>query len=374
MPAEAAAEQPSATPRTVTRGWLADGRDILYFDERPTTNERVDRRTLSSVSARPSIRYDPLTGEWVTIAGHRQDRTHLPAQHDCPLCPSRDGRATEIPASDYDVVVFENRFPSYARLPHSGSGDELADDRFSQRPGVGRCEVICFTSDHDASFSQLSAARVRTVLEAWIERTHALSQLRDIEQVFCFENRGEEIGVTLSHPHGQIYGYPFLTPRTERSLTLARDHQHRTGRNLFADNLAAELASSERVVHQSAHWSAFVPFAARWPVELHLYPHRHLPDLPALTEAERADLCEIYPRLLRRAEVAFGSPLPYIAAWHQAPVRHGRDLAYLHLQLFSIRRAPGKLKYLAGSESAMGAFINDRAPEETARILREADA
>jgi UDPglucose--hexose-1-phosphate uridylyltransferase len=197
MPAEAAAEQPSATPRTVTRGWLADGRDILYFDERPTTNERVDRRTLSSVSARPSIRYDPLTGEWVTIAGHRQDRTHLPAQHDCPLCPSRDGRATEIPASD-----------------------------------------------HDASFSQLSAARVRTVLEAWMERTHALSQLRDVEQVFCFENRGEEIGVTLSHPHGQIYGYPFLTPCTERSLTLARDHQHRTGRNLFADTLAAELASS----------------------------------------------------------------------------------------------------------------------------------
>jgi UDPglucose--hexose-1-phosphate uridylyltransferase len=192
-----------------------------------------------------------------------------------------------------------------------------------------------------------------------------------VEQVFPFENRGEEIGVTLGHPHGQIYAYPFVTPRTRRMLDSARRHHVRTGRNLFADVLAAEVADGRRIVARGTHWTAFVPAAARWPFEVHLYPHRQVPDLPALDDAERDDFAAVYSGVLRRFDALFDSPMPYIAAWHQAPVRTDRDLAYLHLELFSIRRSQQKLKYLAGSESGMGVFINDIPPERAAEMLRE---
>ena len=154
----------------------------------------------------------------------------------------------------------------------------------------------------------------------------------------------------------------------------ARRHRQRTGRSLFADVLAGEQEAGERVVSRSAHWTAFVPAAARWPFEVHLYANRAVPDLPALDEDERADFCAVYLDLLRRFDGLFDSRMPYISAWHQAPVpgHPDRDLARLHLQLFSIRRSAGKLKYLAGSESAMGVFINDIAPETAAQMLRDA--
>ena len=189
----------------------------------------------------------------------------------------------------------------------------------------------------------------------------------------CFENRGEEIGVTLAHPHGQIYGYPFVTPRTRQMLESARAHRERTWRNLFADVLAAEQADGSRVVTRGTHWTAFVPAAARWPMEVHLYPNRQVADLPGLTDEERDEFAEIYLDVLHRLDALYDSPMPYIAAWHQAPVRIDRDLAYLHLEVFSIRRAAGKLKYLAGSESGMGAFINDVMPEQAAALLRDVD-
>jgi UDPglucose--hexose-1-phosphate uridylyltransferase len=234
------------------------------------------------------------------------------------------------------------------------------------RAGAGRCEVVCFTSEHDSSFSRLSAAQVELVMAAWVDRTAELSLLPGVEQVFCFENRGAEIGITLAHPHGQIYAYPFLTPRTRRHLDAAARYR---GGHLFTDVLAAERAGS-RVVAANEHWTAFVPAAARYPFEVHLYPHRRVPDLVALSEEERSAFGPLYTSVLRALDGVFGVVMPYVSAWHQAPVRERRDLAYLHLELFSVRRAPGKLKYLAGSESAMGAFVNDVLPEEAARLLR----
>jgi len=213
---------------------------------------------------------------------------------------------------------------------------------------------------------------VRTILETWIDRTTQLNATTGVEQVFCFENRGEEIGITLSHAHGQIYAYPFVPPRMQRILQSARAHRDRTGQNLFADVLAAENDGGDRIVMRGDHWTAFVPFAARWPLEVHLFPHRHVERLPELDDDERTEFSHIYPELLRALEQAWGSHLPYIAAWQQAPTNAEAGLAYLHLQISSVRRAPGKLKYLAGSETAMGAFINDLRPEDTAQRVREA--
>jgi UDPglucose--hexose-1-phosphate uridylyltransferase len=356
--------------RTLTH--LADGRELIYFDESDAAvRDLPDRRELPPPPHASQIRHDPILDEWVAIAAHRQTRTHLPPSDECPLCPSTPERSTEIPAYDYDVVVFENRFPSFSHRLSQVGPPELPG-LSETRPGAGRCEVVCFTSDHNASFASLTPARVRTVMEAWADRTAELSALNSVEQVFCFENRGEEIGVTLHHPHGQIYAYPFVTPRTRRMLRSARAHAARhDGANLFAEVLAAERAARTRVVAGNEHWTAFVPAAARWPYEVHLYPHRKVPDIPALSTVERDAFGPLYLEVLRRMDGLFGVAMPYIAGWFQAPVRADRDLAYLHLQLFSSRRAPGKLKYLAGSESAMGVFVNDVRPEEAARMLRE---
>jgi UDPglucose--hexose-1-phosphate uridylyltransferase len=351
---------------------LADGREILYFDDdrHPVARTAVDPRDLPPVSTHSQLRYDALLREWVVIASHRQSRTFLPPADQCPLCPSRPDRATEVPESDYQVVVFENRFPSLATgvatdLPTSAPGAPAAE----LRPGYGRCEVVCFTSEHDRVFADLGSDRARLVVDVWAERTAELSRLDGVQQVYCFENHGEEIGVTLSHPHGQIYAYPFVTPRVTKVLATVRGHREDTGGDLFADVVAAER-SGPRVVTANEHWTAFVPAAARWPFEVQLFPTRKVPDLPALTDDERDAFVEVYLDVLARFARRMDTPMPYIASWNQAPVHEGRDEWWLHLQLFSLRRAPGKLKYLAGSESGMGAFITDTNPEDVAEALR----
>ncbi|MFJ7998514.1 galactose-1-phosphate uridylyltransferase [Streptomyces sp. NPDC096310] len=341
--------------KTSTR--LADGREIVYYDSRDdAVRDTPDRRPLGPVATTSEVRHDPLLGDSVAIASHRQGRTYHPPADECPLCPSRDGRLSEIPEPEYDVAVFENRFPSLA-------GDS------------GRCEVVCFTSDHDASFADLTDEQAALVLDAWTDRTAELAELPQVEQVFAFENRGAEIGVTLAHPHGQIYAYPFVTPRSALMLRSVAAHREATGRNLFDDLVAKEAADGSRIVLDGEHWVAFVPYAAHWPYEVHLYPKRRVPDLRGLDDAARTEFPQMYLELLRRFDRIFGEgepPTPYIAAWHQAPFRAaGRDDFALHLELFTIRRTSGKLKFLAGSESGMSVFINDVPPEAAAERLRE---
>jgi UDPglucose--hexose-1-phosphate uridylyltransferase len=349
---------------------LADGRELLYYDEQPDVDRSApDRRDLPATATSSQIRWDPLFRYWSVIAGHRQSRTYRPPTSDCPLDPSRDGRLTEIPASDYDVVVFENRFPSLT----TQASEELATDEFPFRsaPGIGRCEVVCFTSNHDTSFAQLPPSRARTVIDALADRTTELSRIDGVQYVFCFENRGEEIGVTLTHPHGQIYAYPFVPSRMERAAQSAYQYLDQTGSCLSCTIVAAERKASIRVVAETDLWTAHVPFAARWPYEVRLVPQRHVPDLPSLTSDERDDLARIYLDVLQRFDRLFGGGrTPYIAGWHQAPVHRDRDVWHLAAEVFTIRRAPGKLKYLAGSESGAGVWINDVTPEVAAARLR----
>jgi UDPglucose--hexose-1-phosphate uridylyltransferase len=357
---------------------LADGREAIFFTDRggrPVENV-IDRRPLTERAGHGQVRFDRLTGEWVAVAAHRQARTYLPPADECPLCPSRDGRLSEIPAGDFDVVVFENRFPSLGpelgTLPAPGPDGEQTLWG-SPTPAYGRCEVVVFTPEHDGSFAGLSHERARTVVETWAQRTETLSALEGVRHVFPFENRGEQIGVTLHHPHGQIYAYPYPAPYAARLAGRSRAHLERTGRPLMGEVLADESAAGERMVLETEHFSAFVPYAARWPLEVHLVPHRQVPDLAALTGAERDELAAVYRDLVRRVDRLYDTPTPYISAWHQAPVTDAdREAGWLHLQLASPRRAEDKLKFLAGSEAAMGAFINDVTAEQTAARLREA--
>ena len=358
----------SSPPLFKTMIHLSDGRELFYFDEVQTDRSAPDTRDLPVTQTNSLIRLDPVLDEWTVIASHRQSRTYLPPPDQCPLDPSTPARASEIPAYAYDVVVFENRFPSLAEAPPWEQPDP---GPFLSRPGNGRCEVVCFTSDHNSSFSALPFQRVRQVVDVWADRTAALSALPGVELVFPFENRGEEIGVTLHHPHGQVYAYPFLSPRVARQVHVAREHLAATGSLLCCEVVERESAA-ERVVASTEHWVAFVPFAARWPYEVHFYPRRHVADLTGLSSQERDELAVIYPDVLRRFDRLFDAPMPYIAAWNQAPVNEGRELAHLHLELFSSRRSATKLKYLAGSESAMGVFVNDILPEDAAELLRNA--
>lgn len=361
---------------------LADGRELFYYDDPGTTlgaERAVDARALDARPDTATMRQDILTGDWITFATKRQNRVMMPGADADPLAPQTPANPSEVPAR-YDVAVFENRSPAFGPALNEAVGgvpaaknptrglDDLAVLRIGRtRTSIGRCEVVCFSPDHEGSFGTQSVTRARTVIEAWADRTAALSALPGIQQVFPFENRGEAIGVTLPHPHGQIYSYPYVTPRTQRLL----DSIDRTAPDLMARVLESER-DSDRVVLQGEHWTAFVPFAARWPLEVQLMPHRHAPDFAALTDAERDELAPLYLRLLRGVDALYSTPTPYIAAWHQAPVHTGRDTVRMRLELTSPRRAEDKLKFLAGSEAAMGAWTAEILPEVAAERLRTA--
>jgi len=376
------------TPETLGAGVvkrptrLADGRELIYYDDPGTAlgpERGIDARTLEPRPDTATMRRDVLTGDWISVAAARQNRAFLPPAHLDPLAPQTETNPSEIP-SLYDVAVFENKSPSFGPALAEAHGDapaavdaprDLADldapGLGRTRTSIGRCEVVCFSPEHSGSFGTQSRTRARTVIEAWADRTAALSALPGVQQVFPFENRGEAIGVTLPHPHGQIYSYPYITPRTT-SLLRSIEQQ---GDDMFARILDFERAS-ERVILEGEHWTAFVPFAARWPLEVHVLPHRHVADITETTDAERDELAPLYLRLLRGIDALYETPTPYIAAWHQAPVRTGRDVVRLNLQITSPRRAADKLKYLAGSEAAMGAWIGDVPPETAAERLRAA--
>jgi UDPglucose--hexose-1-phosphate uridylyltransferase len=361
---------PSITKRVHS---LADGRELIYFDDADTSlaPERApDLRHPEPRPATATMRQDPLTGEWVSIAAARQNRVFLPPAELDPLAPATPSNPSEVP-SNYDVAVFENKSPSFGPSLIDDDAPDGLDDLAAigigrARTSVGRCEVVCFSPEHEGSFGSLTPSRARTVIEAWADRTAALSAMPNVQQVFPFENRGEAIGVTLHHPHGQIYAYPYVTPRTTRLIAAVEQY----GPTLFADILASERAG-ERVVLTGEHWTAFVPFAARWPIEVHMLPHRQVADFAGTDDAERDELATLYLRLLRGIDALYDTPTPYIAAWHQAPVNAHRSDIRLMLQLTSPRRAADKLKFLAGSESAMGAWIGDIPPERAADLVRD---
>ena len=352
---------------------LSDGRDVFYFDDADTTLEAKRKPDAREKSPRPEVaemRLDVLSGEWISVAAHRHARAFLPPASECPLCPSSAAFLSELP-DNFDVAVFENRNPSFAQVP--GTVDDK--NYWVQptlplgitKPSIGRCEVVVFSPEHEGSLGSQSSGRIRTILDALADRTDAILRMPGVRTVFPFENRGQEIGVTLQHPHGQIYAYPYVTPTQEKIYASLSRH----GNALFQDILEFEQGS-ERELIRGEHFTAFVPFAARWPIEVTIMPHRHVQNLTQLGEDELVELASIYSRVLRGVDAMYDSPTPYVAGWHQAPMFDGGENFRLYFKLTSPRRAADKLKYLAGSESAMGAFIADFPQETTAARLREA--
>jgi UDPglucose--hexose-1-phosphate uridylyltransferase len=301
-------------------------------------------------------RFNELRREEVVYAIHRQDRTFLPPEDHCPLCPTpADLRSigaieTEIPFPAFEIAVFDNRYPTF------------------QAP-QGAAEVVVYTDSHHGSLGTLAPERAEALMWVWRHRYQELGARADVQYVLIFENRGVEVGATLHHPHGQIYGYPFLPPVPK--LELAADV--RLEGCAPCALLRQELNDGRRVVYENESVAAYIPYAARWPYEAHVVTRQHRPSLLDCEPAELRLLAECLQTLVRGYDTLFARPFPYVMVVHQAPT-DGRSRGHLHVEFYPPLRTADKLKYPAGSEQGGGTFVGDTLPENSAGALREAIA
>jgi len=318
------------------------------------------------------MRWHPLREEWVVTATHRQRRTYHPPRGACPFCPARGSRGFhEVPRGDYDVVAFENRFPTFARTPPRPSvrGSALAP----VRPSRGICEVVLYSPRHELTLAGLPLAQIYKLVRVWTDRYLELGARPFIRFVYIFENKGEAVGVTLTHPHGQIYAFPFLPPVIERELAASRRYFLRRRRCLVCDAAARERRERRRMLFSGGGFDAFVPFYARWPYEVHIVSRRHVQDLAQLENAERWGLARMLKRVALTYDSLFGFSMPYMMILRQRPT-DGRAHRSFHfrVEFCPLHRTAGKLKYQAGCESGAGTFSNDVLPEDAASSLRRA--
>ncbi len=316
-------------------------------------------------------RYDPTSDTWVTFADHRQDRTFLPAAADCPLCPTTPGGpATEIPRTAFEIAVFDNRFPSLS--PDAATDLEAPGGPYRRDAARGRCEVVVYSDQHDSSLATLGRDRTRLLVDVWADRYDVLASEPGVAYVMPFENKGAVVGVTLDHPHGQVYAYPDVPPRVAARLAAGRAHHTRTGRCVHCDVVTQEIRDATRIVARTDDVVAFVPFASRFPYEVQVVPTAHCGTLSAASTGLRDQLADVLHRLLVGYDRLFDQSLPYVLAVHQRPTGAGDwdDIAHLHIEIAPPHRTADKLKYLAGSELAAGSFITDVLPEAAAETLR----
>ena len=345
-----------------------DGRRlILYADQ--TWACAPDAPSPSSERREPNshLRWHPLRGEWIAYASHRQNRTFLPPAEFNPLAVTTDpSHPTELPAGPWEVAVFENLFPTLVATAHGAPGLSVPT-----RPGGGACEVVVFTQDPTTSLGALPLRRLDLVARVWADRYIELGERADVDYVFEFENRGVEVGVTLSHPHGQIYAYPFVPPIPARELQQQADHLAVHGRGLLEQIVATELEDGRRVLYRGDHVAAFIPVFARYSYEVWIATRRAVPSIAAFTDAERADFVRALKTVLMKYDGLWSKPFPYIMVFHQAPTDgKPHPEAHFHVEFYPAYRMPGRLKYLAGSEMGAGVFTADTLPEEKAKELQ----
>lgn len=308
------------------------------------------------------LRWNPTAREWVSTASHRQHRPQMPEDW-CPFCPG-SGRVPD----HYDVYIYPNDFAALS-IPAPEPAIQ-GDDFYRVEPSEGKCDVVLYHPDHTTSLPQLSLDHLTRLVRLWRRRFVELRAMAGIRYVLIFENKGAVIGVTMPHPHGQIYAFPYIPPRLDRELSAARAHYRRRGRCVFCDVLKKERRDSRRLVAENAHFTAFVPFYARWPYEVHIFPRRHLGTLDDLSSSEEKALAEILKWVTLKYDNLYGFSLPYMMLLHQAPVRGRYPYFHFHIEFYPPHRSRDKLKYLASVETGAWSFLNDSLAEEKAAELR----
>ena len=316
------------------------------------------------------LRWHPLRAEWITYAAYRQDRTFLPPPEYNPFAVTTDAsNPTEVPQGDWDVAVFDNRFPALAL-----NADDAPTLSVPTAPAKGKCEVVVFTQDPQSSLGVLALEHIALVIDVWADRTEQLGAHSEIAYVLPFENRGAEVGVTLHHPHGQIYAYPIVPPLPARQQEIAFAHHRMHGRSILQDMIQKEIDAGIRVLYLGDEAIAFVPPCARYPYEVWVMPLQRAGSFPELSAEQRLDLARALKTVLLKYDALWARPFPYLMAWYQAPT-DGKPHPewHLHAEFYPPYRTATKLKYLAGTELAAGFFAMDALPEDKARELQQID-
>jgi UDPglucose--hexose-1-phosphate uridylyltransferase len=346
-----------------------DGRALTLYGREPLRDIGAAPSPFPEpLNGTPHLRRNPLRDEWVTYAAYRQDRTFLPPPEYNPLAVTTNPEhPTELPQGNWDVAVFDNRFPSLS-LAASAAPSLVVDTA----PGIGKCEVVVFTQDRESSLGALPLSHIDLLLQVWAERTAAIGGLDAIEYVLPFENRGAEVGVTLHHPHGQIYAYPEVPPVPARMQRVAAGYYATHGRGVLQDFIQREIAAAQRVLYLGDEAVAFVPACARYPYEVWVAPIAAVATFADLGDAQRRDLARALKTVLLKYDRLWERPFPYLMAWYQAPTDgRAHPESHLHAEFYPPYRTRDRLKYLAGTELAAGWFAMDALPEDKARELQQ---
>ncbi|MEQ9518617.1 MAG: hypothetical protein RLN89_04160 [Parvibaculum sp.] len=342
--------------RTITK---ADGRTLTFFGWAPHQGELVPDLPPVENGSAPYRRWHPLRHEWVSYAGARQGRTFLPDAGSCPLCPAGGERGlTEIPATNFEAAVFENRFPAFTM----DAGDVAAPE--GSEPALGKCEVVVFSPDHNGSLGGQSVERIELLFELWAARARAMMDEGGLLAVLPFETRGEEIGVTLPHPHGQIYGFGFVPDLLLKSAEAQKK-----------EPIVAEMVSTldaATILDDAPNAVSFVPPIARYPFETWIAPRERIAGPWELTNETRADMARLLKRSLLRLDGLFGKPMPYVLSVQVAPKGY-EDSYHFTVQLWPLRRDVNKMKFLASVEQVSGVFLVDIPPDIAAAQLKSVE-
>jgi UDPglucose--hexose-1-phosphate uridylyltransferase len=345
-----------------------DGRYLTLYSRYPIASDiHAPSPSPNPIQSNPHLRWHPLLGEWVAYASHRQERTFMPPPAYNPLAPTSDLQfPTELPAGQYDIAVFDNRFPSMT-LQATEPPEAIVDTL----PANGACEVVVFSQDSQISLGNLTLERLDLLLQVWGDRTRILGSHEQIQYVLPFENKGVEVGVTLHHPHGQIYAYPFVPPVPSRMLEQQEIYYQQQQKSLLADLIQREISDNQRILYQDDGAIAFVPVCARYPYEVWVAPISACASLVDLSKEQRWSLAKALKTVALKYDRLWNRPFPYLMAWFQAPTDgQPHPEFHLHAEFYPPYRASDKLKYLAGTELAAGMFANDTLPEDKARELQ----
>lgn len=312
------------------------------------------------------LRWHPLTKDWVMIASHRQDRPQMPKDW-CPFCPG-SGKVPE----EYEVYRYDNDFPALSQTPPMP--DDVATDFFKVKPAYGKCEVILYSPGHTETLPDLSEAHIGKLVDLWVERFNAIRQDPEIKYVFLFENRGEAVGVTMPHPHGQIYGYSFVPKKIELELASAKEYLEEKGNCIFCDMLKEEVEAEQRIIFRDPHFTVFLPFFTEYPYGVYIMSNRHCQNIAEFTPEERNSFAKTLRNTVGMLDHLFGYRFPYMMCMHNAPVNgeNTSDYYHFHVEFFPPMRSENKMKFNASSETGVWAHCNPTCPESTAEELRQA--
>lgn len=312
------------------------------------------------------LRWHPLIKDWVMIASHRQNRPQMPKDW-CPFCPG----SGKVP-DNFDVYKYDNDFPALSQNPPAP--DNVASDFFKVKEAYGKCEVILYSPNHTVTLPELSVDHIFKLVGLWAERFKAISEDEKIKYVFIFENRGEVVGVTMPHPHGQIYGYSVIPKKIELELESCKEYHEEKGKCLLCDMLKAELDFEKRIIFRNEHFTVFLPFFTEYPFGVYIISNNHKGDISQFTSEERRALAATIKETTGMLDSLFGYQFPYMMCMHNAPVNCEDTSQYyhFHIEFFPPMRDRDKQKFNASSETGAWAHCNPTSPEEKAEQLREA--